>query len=236
MTPLPRPPVEPPQSVWSPPTRTAGLQSVESQRAQSPEIQGCQDIADLQPVGHMRHHGSIATGYNRLIPYQPVGQVGSVGLQPVGKQRATPSESDSLQAVRVAAELLRETISLVGSLGALVSWIDESALLLHWRRITGRARSAMTPFGRILVAVGAAAPCGSQDDPQALSKPPSYLVMNHAVLEQATLHDLQPIYEVVAAAQLGMRHVLQATQSQHLHLSQVVVLECGGRFYLDGSQ
>jgi hypothetical protein len=159
---------------------------------------------------------------------------------------------DSNQARALAVKTLRELLTLAESFGMPVGWVDEDALELHWRCLTGQTdqteqsgprmnhdqhtpHSPLLPFGQPLVAIAVAAPTVRLS---------GYLALNRQILERDACQSISSIYEVIAAVTLAVNHARQFIASfaqasaeeceeQRWPLSQVVVLARGGRLYLE---
>jgi hypothetical protein len=149
---------------------------------------------------------------------------------------------------------LHELLALAESFGMLVGWMDEDALELHWRCLTGQTEqteqteqtgprmnhvqhaphSPLLPFGRPLVALAVAAPAAHLS---------GYLVLNREVWEREACQSTSSLYETIAAVSMAINHARQFIASfaegsiergkDLSPLSQVVVFTRGGRFYLE---
>ncbi len=162
---------------------------------------------------------------------------------------------DSNQARALAVKTLRELLTLAESFGMPVGWLDEDALELHWRRLTGQPDQAeqtgprmnhaqhaphapLLPFGRPLVAIAVAPPTVRLS---------GYLALNQQMWERDACQSISSIYEVIAAVTLAVNHARRfiasfaedaedsadGCEEQRWPLSQVVVLARGGRLYLE---
>src|SRR5690242_4716912 len=164
---------------------------------------------------------------------------------------------DSNQAHTLAVKTLRELLTLAESFGMPVGWLDEDALELHWRRLTGQpdqvdqtgqmgqrmnhaqhaphSHAPLVPFGRPLAAIAVVAPTVRLS---------GYLALNRQILERDACQSIASIYEVIAAVTLAVNHARQfiasfaedsaeGCEEQRWPLSQVMVLARGGRLYLE---